>query len=383
MKIQTFRLNPIDLERPVDSSLDSRQTLVLLFFSPDAELVLPALQLIRNDFSNSYILGCSSAGEIIGVSLEDRSVAVAVIKFEKTTLHLVKSNINHAGDSNNVGAALGQSLTDSMLRAVLVLSDGLHVNGTELVNGLNQSLPQDVFVTGGLAGDGDRFKNTFVSASAPGEELNLSQKCVAAIGFCGESIHMSFASRGGWSPFGLERNVTRSEDNILYELDGQPALELYKKYLGKLAEGLPATALLFPLCIIKKDDFENSEMIVRTILSIDEEKQSLIFAGDVPQGSVVRLMSGSIDRLVDGAEKAAQSLNNLKESTTLLIAISCVGRRLFLGERTEEELEAVIDSFPAGTRQIGFYSYGELSPNSAGKCSLHNQTMTLTVIQEY
>jgi hypothetical protein len=59
-----------------------------------------------------------------------------------------------------------------------------------------------------------------------------------------------------------------------------------------------------------------------------------------------------------------------------------VGRRLVLGSRTEEEIEATLEVLPKGTQQIGFYSYGEISPYTAGTCDLHNQTMTLTTLSE-
>ena len=193
---------------------------------------------------------------------------------------------------------------------------------------------------------------------------------------------MLFRSKGGWDRFGPERTVTRSEGNVLFELDGKPALDLYKTYLGERASGLPATALLFPLALRARAGEEKS--LVRTILAVDESARSLTFAGDVPQGSLAQLMRANFDRLVDGAEGAALMTRGRcgKGRSTLAVAISCVGRRLVLGERTEEELEAVGDVLPEGARVLGFYSYGEISPFATGRCDLHNQTMTLTTLQE-
>jgi hypothetical protein len=176
--------------------------------------------------------------------------------------------------------------------------------------------------------------------------------------------------------------VTRSKGNILYELDGQCALDLYKKYLGPQAEGLPATGLFFPLNIrIGSGNIE----LVRTILGINEKEKSMIFAGDVPEGAYARLMKANHDRLVDGAIKAARMSCETVGCTSpdLAILISCIGRRLVLRQRTDEEIEEVSNIFGAKTALTGFYSYGEICPpNSVEKSELHNQTMTITTLLE-
>jgi len=358
-------------------SMDSPQTLLLFFGSADQALVTPQLEILSQSFPNSVIAGCSSAGEIYGDDVYDNSVSLAVIQFEDTRLKMASSQISDSTDSRAVGKNIIDDLCDDSLRSVIVLSDGLAVNGTQLVEGMCDSLPKDVVITGGLAGDGDRFEKTWVWSNA---KMQLDHIC--AIGFYGESIGVGHGSRGGWDVLGPEREVTRSAENVLFELDGQPALQLYKKYLGDRADGLPATGLLFPLSISSED--ENTENVVRTILAVDEENNSITFAGDIPMGSNVRLMRANFDRLIDGAVDAAGVINlsGYNNGPLLSIAISCVGRRLVLGPRTEEEIDAALSGMPDGTKQIGFYSYGEISPLANGKCDLHNQTMTLTAIWE-
>jgi len=168
----------------------------------------------------------------------------------------------------------------------------------------------------------------------------------------------------------------------LYELDGKSALELYKRYLGDHAKGLPATGLLFPLSLRTK---EGEAGLVRTILSIDEEVQSMTFAGDVPEGAYARLMKANFDRLVDGAVGAAKVSYEAigSSSPDLAILISCVGRKMVLRQRIEEEVEGVREVLGDRTILTGFYSYGEISPFTPGaKCALHNQTMTITTFSE-
>jgi hypothetical protein len=276
-----------------------------------------------------------------------------------------------------VGVSIGQRLSAPDLRGVFVLSDGTKVNGSELCRGLNSVLPAEALVTGGLAGDGDRFRKTWVL-----ENRKPTSGIVSAIGFYGERVVLGDGSKGGWDVFGLERTVTRSSGNVLFEIDGASALDLYKRYLGDLAAGLPANALLFPLRLRRKR--ADTTGLVRTILSIDEKAGSMTFAGDIPEGSLVQFMRANLDRLIDGAAEAAQSAKNKQEGAkqSLAIAISCVGRRLVLAERAEEEVEAVGAILPSGSQLVGFYSYGEISPSSEGRCDLHNQTMTLTTLSE-
>jgi hypothetical protein len=244
------------------------------------------------------------------------------------------------------------------------------------VRGITNPLENGVVVTGGLAGDGSRFERTWVIRNGEPES-----GFVTAVGFYGNRVRVGHGSKGGWDVFGPERVVTKSEGSVLYELDGKPALPLYKHYLGDVAKDLPASALLFPLEL--RRDRDDNARFVRTILSVDETTQSMTFAGDIPCGYLAQLMRANFDRLIEGAaESALMTRQNGAASACLSIVVSCVGRRLVLGERTEEELERAAELLPEGSVQVGFYSYGEISPFASGGCDLHNQTLTLTTITE-
>jgi hypothetical protein len=383
MNLETFQYT---LEKgwsvPSFPALDSAETLILIFSAPEFLNNPKPIEELSAFYKQAKMIGCSSAGEILGSNISDHSLSVAVIKFEKTPLKTVKIEIKDAADSYNAGNQIAKELNQNDLCNIFVLSDGLNVNGSELVKGINSIGKENVVVTGGLAGDGPRFKNTWAIFDG-----KIYQNQVVAVGLYGKHVHIGHGSRGGWDIFGPERRITRSKNNILYELDNQPALSLYKKYLGERASGLPATGLLFPLAIRK--NAEESHQLVRTILAIDEKDQSLTFAGDVPTGYLAQLMRANFDRLITGASEAGElaktTLLNSESTTTnpvLSIAVSCVGRRLLLGERTEEETESTLESLPPKTQQVGFYSYGELSPFATGQCDLHNQTMTITTITE-
>ena len=373
MQIELLRYDGRAWSRPFPA-LDSDRTLLLVFGASSYLNEPEPINELTSAFPSSHIVGCSSAGEIFEDMISDGSLSVAIAQVAETDLRV---GVTAAGSqsSGEAGADLARQLSGPDLAGVLVLSEGLDVNGSDLVEGLNENLP-GVTITGGLAGDGDRFEQTWTLVDG-----KPAAGFVTAVGFYGDRIQIGHGSKGGWDRFGPERIVTRSRDNVLYELDGEPALELYKTYLGELAAGLPATGLLFPLALRATEG--DSKQLVRTILAVDEETQSLVFAGDIPEGHLAQLMQANFDRLVGGAETAAERALILDAPAPFLtIAISCVGRRLVLGERTEDELEAVSHVLPDGNHQVGFYSYGEISPYTEGTCDLHNQTMTLTVVAE-
>jgi hypothetical protein len=361
-------------------ALDSASTLVLAFASPEFRERPEVFAALRAAYPTAAIVGCSTSGEIDHARVRDESVAVAVMRFGGTTVRQAATRLGDARESFDAGVRIAAELVEAEagLRAVIVLSEGLNVNGSELVRGLNSRLPEDVIVSGGLAGDGDRFGRTFVIARGA-----IETNGVVAVGLYGERVRVGHGSKGGWDTFGPERVVTRSEGNVLYELDGRPALGLYKEYLGDRAAELPSSALLFPLALRASMDDANS--VVRTVLAVDEARQSMTFAGDIPMGYYAKLMRANFDRLILGAQAAGGAAGGAlkgQPGPALCIAISCVGRRLVLGERAEEETEAALEVLPEGTEQIGFYSYGEISPHASGRCDLHNQTMTLTVLSE-
>ncbi|HTY99313.1 MAG TPA: FIST N-terminal domain-containing protein [Rhodocyclaceae bacterium] len=364
-------------DQPLDGGLDSPQTLLILFGASDHEALAEGMESLRRTFAQAQWLGCSTAGEVLDKVLHDDSLVVAVARFERVAIRSAVAAIEGAEDSLAAGRRLAEQLDGPDLQAVLVLADGLHINGSDLVMGLQGRLPKGVAVLGGLAADGDRFRRTWVLVNkAP------SERHIAAVGLYGTHVGIHFGFCGGWDRVGPERLVTRARGNVLYQLDESPALDIYKRDLGERAAGLPATGLLFPLAICNGNRAD--QPTVRTLLGVSEAEGSITFAGTIPEGARVQLMYGNFERLVDAAAAAAESCLPVPDDgrPVLSVAITCVGRRLVLGERAEEEIETMLDILPPGTRQVGYYSYGEISPQADGSCHLHNQTMTVTVLWE-
>ena len=377
MKVETYLYQDKQWNKPFDTTLDSKNTLILIFASLEEEKVKEELLKIDKLFALSIISGASTSGEIVDDEVYDDTIVVSIAKFQSTMLknHACKQISNET--SYEDGVSITKELFHNNLKGIFVLSDGLQTNGSKFTQGIASVVHSDVVVSGGLAGDKDKFEKTWII-----ENGVLQEDIVSAVGFYGENIHFQAASKSGWDSLGLTREVTKSRDNIVYELDGKPALDIYKRYLGDKVKDLPASALLFPLEL--KDESNSKESVVRSVLGIDEKEKSLTFAGDIPQGLHVTFMKANFNRLVDGAGESAEKLDfsQYKDEDLLCIAISCVGRKLVLKSRIDEEIEAIEDVLPQDANVIGFYSYGEISPLASGTCSLHNQTMTLTAIWE-
>ncbi len=331
---------------------------------------------VRQMYPDGELVFGSTSGEILGAEVLDNTVTVTAIEFAKTSYHIVNKNFMDYKNIEALGSAISKEFDKEGLRHVFIVSDGSFVNGSGLIEGLESDADFTSSITGGLCGDGARFEKTLASHNE-----NPKQGEVVAIGFYGPTLEVSYANYGGWTPFGPERTITRSVGNVLYEIDGKPALDLYKTYLGEKAAELPQAALLYPLRVQQSED---SEALVRTILNIDEEENSMILAGDVPMDAKVQLMMSTMDDIANGACNAAkQAMAGRDKSPELALLVSCVGRKLVLAGRVEEEVEEVVDIVGQQAKVTGFYSYGEMAPfTGSNACQLHNQTMTLTLMSE-
>lgn len=362
---------------PLSAPVGFDAQLVFVFGSPEQFSRKGLIEEIRSFYPNAHMVGCSTAGNISCGKVYDNSIVTTAVKFERTEVALAQVRLSEVKSGSEAGVALASSFDQAGLRHLLVFSDGLRVNGSDLVKGLWGTLPYGVAVTGGLAGDGLNFGRTLVCLDGPPEEGKI-----AAVGFYGDRLRVGYGSVAGWEPFGVERVVTRSKGARLISIDGEPALSLYRKYLGDLSSRLPASACMFPLSV--KVEKEGTSAIL-TPVSVDERTKSVIMSGDVPEGSTARLMRAGLDWLVSAAMQAANLGMEAVEPETpqLALIMSGVGRKMVMGQRAEEEVECVRDVFGPHTSLAGFYSYGEIAPTQPhARYELRNQTMTITTFLE-
>lgn len=332
---------------------------------------------VRALFPEGQIVFGSACAEISSNTVNEDSITVTAIEFEKSTFKIKTSNVlNSDLDSFKTGSDLIKQFSTEGLKYVFVVSEGSFINGSELTKGMSTINNHNLLITGGLCGDDTRFEKTLASYNE-----NPKEGEIVAIGFYGETLEITFSIHGGWTPFGPERIVTKSQGNTLYELDGKPALDLYKNYLGDKAKDLPGAALLYPLNVTSEGE---KQSIVRSILNINEEEHSVILAGDIPENSKVQLMMTNVDNIANASERAAtQALEHRTNKPEIALLVSCIGRKLVLDQRVEEEIEEVIEVLGEDTAICGFYSYGEIAPfHGEMACQLHNQTMTITLISE-
>jgi hypothetical protein len=379
MKLQQIIVDKDHVETVLFSNdqFNAQKTNLVLAFGERIFLEsLKPYQKLNSLYPNAQIIICSTAGQISNTNLVQQNIVATAIQLEKSTIKVTEIDILSNSDINVLGNKIKENLLSEDLKSILIISEGSFINGTELINELIKKTEGIIPIFGGLAGDEYNFEKTIV-----GLNTDASSGKIVAVGFYGDLIHFGFGSEGGWGDFGPEREVTNSDKNVLYEIGNRSALEIYKEYLGKYADELPGSSLYFPLSMKENQD---SEPIVRTILSIDEEKKSMTFAGNIPTGSTVRFMKGNIDKLIDASYHAAEEIcKNQIHQPELAFLVSCVGRRIVLGNRIEEEIDAVKEVFGNEMLVCGFYSYGEISPTlNKVACELHNQTMTLTTISE-
>lgn len=360
----------------LSEKIELKEPLVLIFGNRYLLEKEQLFQEVRALFPDGHLVFGSTSGEILGEKVLDGTVTLTAVEFEKSQFVVKSKNVAEFDqDDASLGKVLAAEFPAQNLKHVFVVSEGSTVNGSELIAGMEQVGKGNFGLSGGLCGDDARFEVTLSSYNEPPKQGE-----VVAIGFYGDTLEISCANFGGWTPFGPERLITKSRKNILFELDGKPALDLYKKYLGDKASELPKSALLYPLSVQTNDE----EPIVRTILNIDEEHNAMILAGDVPEGSKVQLMMATVDDIANGARSAAKlAVEERENESQLAILISCVGRKLVMNQRTEEEIEEVTQVIGENVAVSGFYSYGEMAPFAGqNTCKLHNQTMTLTLFSE-
>lgn len=380
MQISQLVLTNLETDLPQLSGLLSIEPQLVLVFGYTGHFADPRLaQSLAHTFPHAQRVGCTTAGEITAAGVVNHTTVVTAIRFNSTAFKVATAALPTMENSFDAGAALANEIASTDLQAVLVLGQGVHINGSAMIEGMVSRLGASLPITGGLAGDDGEFVKTYTLSNE-----GVSTNRIVGIGFCGEHVLFSHGSFGGWRPFGPTRKVTRCVGNLLYELDGEPALDVYKRYLGDYAKDLPGSGLLFPFEMLS--DARESLGQIRTILGVNEDDGSLVLAGVINPNGYLRLMHAHTNDLVDGAETAAKATISgvaACDGQALGLLVSCVGRKLVMGGRVDEEVEAVQDILGKNTIVCGFYSNGEICPGyQLEACSLHNQTMTITYLAE-
>jgi len=321
-------------------------------------------------------IGCTTDGEVSSAGFSSESAVLAGIATDQITFQVASvSNIGHDGEWT--GRELGNALQSA--RHVQVLSDGLTGNGSAIARGLTSALGVQVPVSGGAAGDARRFKQTWQFLGS-----NILTDSAVAMSMSG-NFDVGTGVRSGWFPAGVPKKVTRAKGNVVYEFEGQSALSVYRMYLGPLAPQLPAVGVQFPFGIVDEKLQLGEDVILRAPMAIDEREGSVSFAGEVPEGCTMVLTTGGITEslLQASGEAARRAMADLGNASmpAIIFLYTCMGRRILLGRRTNEETARICSVVGRGVPITGFYTYGEYCPAKRDSgCLLHNETATVTVI---
>lgn len=328
------------------------------------------------------VVGCTTDGEISSQGLSINSVVVMALASD--TIRLQSTYVERlSNDSYDAGFQIGKSFQGSGIPYIQVFSDGLCGNADKIIQGIKAHMGEDIKIAGGTAGDGGDFKRTYQYFGN-----RVLTDSIVAVAFQGQ-FGLGTGTACGWFPVGIAKKVTRSVGNVVYELDGQPALQAYERFLGKHAERLPAVGVEYPLGLLNNDSETEEEgyFLCRATMGVDRQAGAIIFAGDVPEGSLVKMTIGNDGDIILAARKAARSamekllIKSPDLKPRVIFLYSCMARKIVLGTRTDEEIVAVKEAIGGDVPIIGFYTYGEYAP--IGECEhscFHNETATLTVI---
>lgn len=322
------------------------------------------------------LVGCTTDGEISSDGFSIRSAVLGGMVSDRIRFEVASASGLKAG-SEAAGRRLGMQLP-SNARHVQLFSDGLTGNGCALLRGMHSVFGPRVAVSGGTAGDARKFKQTWQFIGK-----KVVTDSAVGVAFTGD-FKVGTGVRSGWFPAGAPKKVTRASGNVVYELDGQPALAVYRQYLRGLANQLPAVGVQFPFGIVDEMLSLGEDPILRAPMTVNDADGSVTFAGEIPQGSTIVLTTGGskanlLDASADAAQKAVADMRGT--SPGMIFFYSCMARKILLGTQTGEEADRICRTVGSGTPIIGFYTYGEFCPSVGGtECKLHNETATVTVV---
>jgi len=364
-------LNLEELEKSVKQKQieDNPKTLIQIFTAfANKEEIQNIQYFFQKQFPKAKLIGSTTDGIIDGLKVYDATKNLAVFShFNNTEIESSFIKLSKNNNSFNGGQTLANNLIKKNTKVLIAFADGLNINGEEFLKGISL-VSSNITISGGLAGDNGNMKVTYVF-----DKENILSNGAVAVALNNSNLYVKTEYSFDWTALGKKLKITKSVKNRVYEIDGIPAVDIYAKYFGhELASKLPNVGIEFPL-IFNKDSVE----IGRAVLSKHPDG-SLTFAGNIPEGTLVRFGIGNIDRVLQNinynVEKLMEELRYKPES---IFIYSCMARRRFLGKNVKNELK-VLEQL--GT-VYGFYTYGEFF-HSNNNNQLLNETVTLLSLSE-
>jgi hypothetical protein len=342
------------------------------------------LEQINAQWPGIALIGCTTDGEMSShVLFAEDSLALVLLSGNNfSAVSGVARSV-----STDVAESIRASVNDAVQRLAgrggnggapslcITMPDGLTVSGSAALNALRAALGDAVPIFGGTAGDQWRFKGT--------KQFHGTEVLSDSVPFLlfGEGVVFSFGVDTGWRPIGREGRVTEVDGHVVRAIDGRPATEFYREFLGNV----DITHLTeYPLAVTADD---GRGFYLRAPGRTDEATGCIHFLGDVPDGARVHITTTNRDQILDATRTSFQhALNDFPKSSgvegkpALALCISCAGRKQILGSRTQEEAR-IVNELLAGVPAAGFYGYGEIARlGEDGISHYHNETFTTLLL---
>jgi len=360
---------PRELEGKIHEVIsgDLIPTLAIVFCS-----VAQPLEQIRDVFAQNQIavFGSTSSGEITNTEFFEERMTVMLIDIPKDTFS-VRLFDGKEKSSYRLGQEIASWVNDVYeTPALLVLSAGLQADGEALVNGVIESIENDIPFFGGLAGDDLKMQGTYVFT-----ETEIFDMGVLALAIDNSKVEVDGLAVSGWKGIGTIKTITKSDGNVVQMIDDQPALDVYSRYLNINFGDDHTLAAEYPLLVMRDD----GSFVLRAAMLINPDK-SMVYAGSVPQGSKVQFSVPPSNEIIEFALENLSRFKQNRSGADAVILFSCKGRHLALGPIIEDEIAAIYNLW--GVPMTGFFTYGEIGPSGSGRCDFHNNTLTLVTLRE-
>jgi hypothetical protein len=325
------------------------------------------------------IFGATTSGEFINNEISEGGIVIMLLDLNPGYFKLLFLETN-SGSAYDVSKQLGAEGKKLYKNPAFVMVTGwLHTEGEKIIKGIQDGFGGEVTVFGAMAGDDLTLKDPRVFTSGKNSTTGILAMIID-----GNKVNVSGVATCGWRPIGITKTITKSEGNVVYTIDGQPAFDLVIKYLGLNIDDMNAITntvvnlgAYYPLQLERED----APPVMRTAMLGNKEDRSLICAGNVPQGAKVRFSLPPDFDVIDTVVNECSALKDEKQNEAdALIMFSCISRYLSFGVMTNEELERVQKVWNAPF--IGFFSYGEFGKSEKGKHEFHNNTCCVVTLKE-
>ena len=324
------------------------------------------------------IFGSTTAGEFTDGEIGEESAAIMLLDLKKEHYRVVHVETGDE-DTLKIAKSVGRQGLDTFSNpAFIIASGGISTDGEMIIRGIEQAVGPKVTIFGGLAGDDFKMSGTYVFTNG-----KYSINGLVAIILDEDKVNVKGLATSGWEPVGTVRTITKSEGNVVYTIDDQPALDVVIKYMGvnrnidEWKDVIINVGSEFPMQLQR----ENAEPVIRAPLFANKEDRSLVCAGSVPQGSKIRFSLPPDDSVIEKVVNECATVKKEEmENADAMIMFSCKARHLSLGPMVGDEIDQVKDVW--GAPLVGFFSYGEMGKATKGKHEFHNNTCSLVLLSE-